>query len=331
MLDHDDSYANPCFNNSSANPAALLSSRLSTYLRRPSWSALAPCPLGKELIPIHPRKVYFYLTTSPRQDFPADSSDILSSPLINTVGAGGKGGKRIISPSISSASIDEDPEGAEDRKRAALSPSPEVDLSSHELDAATDGADDDFATPPTPAGSFSGRSSLARDGTSGSVSENIRLVHNHRAASPPLEGDEKEFTQTASSMRMRGMSLDDANVRESTEVENPGTEGVVADEIMVEGSEESEEEKAKRNQEAAAALFGGHHEHGQEVSLGLMSSPLYKHTLPTVGNEIKKEEVADVEMGEATSSILGESGFSWDAREPAIIELDELDDLLGGF
>ncbi|KAA6416265.1 MAG: hypothetical protein FRX48_00985 [Lasallia pustulata] len=312
---------------SSANPAALLSSRLSTYLRRPGWSALAPCPLGKELIPIHPRKVYFYLTNSPRQDFPADSSDILASPLINTVGAGGKGGRRIISPSISSASVDEDLEGAEDRKRAALSPSPEVDLSSHELDAATDGVDDDFANPPTPAGSFSGRSSLARDGTSGSASENIRLVHNHRAASPPLEGDEREFTQTASSMRMRGMSPDDANIRQSTEVENAATEEVVADEMIL---EESEEEKAKRNREAAAALFGGHHEHGQEVGLGLMSSPLYKHMLPLIGNETKKEEAADVEMAESTS-ILGEGGFSWDVREPATIGLDELDDLLGGF
>lgn len=327
MLGRYGSHANPYLNNSSANPAALLSSRLSTYLRRPCWSALAPCPLGKELIPIHPRKVYFYLTTSSRQDFPADSSDILSSPLINTVGAGGKGGKRTISPSISSASIDEDLEGAEDRKRAALSPSPEVDLSSHELDAATEGADDEFGTPPTPAGSFSGRSSLARDGTSGSASESIRLVHNHRAASPPLEGDEREFTQTASSMRMRGMSLDDANVRQSTEVENPATEEAVADAMMV---EESEEEKAKRNREAAAALFGGHHEHGEEGGLGLMSSPLYKHTLPVVGNEIKKEEAADVEMGEAIT-ILGESGSSWDAREPATIGLDELDDLLGGF
>ena len=246
---------------------------------------------------------------------------------MNTVGAGGKGGKRIISPSISSASIDEDAEGAEDRKREALSPSPEVDLSSHELEVATEGADDDFARPPTPAGSFSGRSSLARDGTSGSASENIRLVHNHRAASPPLEGDEREFTQTASNMRMRGMSLDDANVRQSTEVQNPGTEGVVADEMIV---EESEEEKAKRNREAAAALFGGHHEHGQEVGHGLMSSPLYKHTQPIIGTEVKKEEEEDVEMRKSIS-VLGESGFSWDAREPAIIELDELDDLLGGF
>lgn len=247
--------------------------------------------------------------------------------MINTVGGGGKGGKRIISPSISSASIDEDLEGVEDRKRAALSPSPEIDLSSHEIDAVTEGADDDFGTPPTPAGSFSGRSSLARDGTSGSASENIRLVHNHRAASPPLEGDEREFTQTASSMRMRGMSLDDVNVRQSTEVEKPATEGVAADEMMV---EESEEEKAKRNREVAAALFGSHHEHGQEVGLSLMSSPLYKHTIPIIANEVKKEEAADVEMVESTS-ILGKSGFTWDVREPAIIGLDELDDLLGDF
>lgn len=247
--------------------------------------------------------------------------------MINTVGAGGKGGKRIISPSISSASIDEDLEGADDRKRAALSPSPEIDLSTHEIDAAIEGADDDFGTPPTPTGSFSGRSSLARDGTSGSASETTRLVHNHRAASPPLEGDEREFTQTASSMRMRGMSLEDVNVRQSTEVEKPATEEVAPDEMMV---EESEEEKAKRNREVAAALFGSHHEHGQELGLSLMSSPLYQHTIPIVANGFKKEEPADVEMVESMS-ILGESGFTWDAREPAIIGLDELDDLLGGF
>lgn len=30
-----------------------------------------------------------------------------------------------------------------------------------------------------------------------------RLMHSHRAASPPLEGDEKEFTQTASAVRER--------------------------------------------------------------------------------------------------------------------------------
>ena len=286
---------------------------------------MSPCPLGKELIPVHPRKVFYFLTTTKRQEIPADSSDIFTSPLLSSLNSGNKGGKRIISPSLSNASIDEDAESAEERKREALSPSPEVDLSAPELDAIVSGVDDDFTIPPTPAGSsFSGRSSLARDGTSG-ASEGLSLEHNHRATSPPLEGDEKEFTQTASSMRMRGMSLDEPNIRPSTETLDPA-----ADTMPV---EETEEEKAKRNREAAAALFGGHHLSTQEVGLGIMSSPLAKSEQLVIEREIKKEYI-DVDMdAEESTSILGDQGFgtSWDMKEPEIIELEELDDLFGDF
>ena len=297
-------------NCSSANPAALLSSRLSTYLKRPGWTALSPCPLNKELTRTHPRKIYYFLTTLPRQDFPADSSDILSA------GLGGKGGKRIISPSISSGSIDEDGEGAEERRRDALSPSPEIDLSTHDLDSANP-ISDDFTTPPTPAGSsFSGRSSLARDGSNGSSSEGV-LSHNEEAG-PPLEGDEKEFTQTASSMRMRGMSFDDPTVRPSTEDSN---------EMIV---EETEEEKAKRNREAAETLFGTHHASAQDVGMVLTSSPLVKTTAIVVEREVKREGAEDVEMKE---SILGDAGLglTWDTREPEDIQIEDLDDLFGAF
>lgn len=311
---------------SSANPAALLSSRLAAYLKRSSWSALAPCPLGKELIPIHPRKVYYYLTTTLRQDFPVDSTDILSTPIITNFNTGGKGGKRIISPSLSNASVDEDTEAAEDRKRDALSPSPEIDLSTPELDAVAPGAEDDFPTPPTPAGSsFSGRSSLARDGSNGSMGEVATLVHN-RAQIPPLEGDEKEFEQTASSMAMRGMSFDDVNIRESKEVDITVTKNLSALQV-----EETEEEKAKRNSEVAAALFGGHHSPEQGPPMGLMSSPLVKPIVGHVRQEAPRE-VEDVEM-EGVGSILGETGFSfnWDIKKPENVDLDELDDLFGGF
>merc|ERR1712098_871753 len=50
----------------SANPSAIISSRLSSYLKR-SWTALAPCPVAKELETVHPRRTYFYLTTYPHQ------------------------------------------------------------------------------------------------------------------------------------------------------------------------------------------------------------------------------------------------------------------------
>ena len=261
---------------------------------------------------MHPRKVYYFLTTLPRQPVPADSSDIFSSH------AGGKGARRIISPSISSASIDEDSEAAEERNRDAMSPSPELDLVIEDLEGTVNDANVDFVTPPTPAGSsFSGRSSLARDGSNGSSSDNI-LSHHHRAASPPLEGDEKEFTQTASSMRMRGMSLDETTVM-------PSLEDVPETEV-----EETEEEKAKRNREAAEALFGTPHTH--ETSLMNPSSPMVKPLHQSfTGKPIKEEEQdEDVEMKE---SILGNQSTSltWDTREADDVRIEDLDDLFGAF
>ncbi|KAL4991295.1 hypothetical protein BDW68DRAFT_152416 [Aspergillus falconensis] len=155
----------------SANPAALLSSRLSAYMKRP-WTALAPCPLAKELIPIHPRKVYYYLTTQTRQPIPESSDDVMIP------GVEGK----VMTPSASSMDDDED---AMARQR---SPSPEVDLSSPDFD---DGDID-----------LDGSNS-ARHSSSFSDHRHTRLFHSHRATSPPLEGDEKEFTQTASAVRER--------------------------------------------------------------------------------------------------------------------------------
>lgn len=297
---------------SSANPAALLSSRLSAYLKRP-WTVLSPCPLDKELTTVHPRKIYYFLTTLPRQEFPANSLDISAAPH-----TGGKGGRRVISPSISNASIDEDAEAAEEHRRNALSPSPEVELSTEDLDFPAPDGQGDFVTPPTPAGSsFSGRSSLARDGSHGSPPEDI-LIRNHKAVSPPLEGDEKEFTQTASSMRMRGMSLDDPTVR-------PSTEDFHEMEI-----EETEEEKAKRNREAAEALFGT--QHAQDTGMGGLSSPLVKPLHSVVVERALKRENEDTEMKE-TISILGDSGHSltWETREPENIRIEDLDDLFGAF
>lgn len=311
---------------SSANPAALLSSRLAAYLRRDCWTALSPCPLAKELIPVHPRKVFYYLTTQPRQEIPVDSSDIITSPLNIPISTGVKGGKRIISPSLSNASIDEDDaEAAEIRKREAFSPSPEIDLSVPELDAMTQ-TEDDFHYPATPAGSTpSSRSSLARDGSSGSTSEDRGLSHSHRAKSPPLDGDEKEFTQTASNMRMRGMSFDDQSVRQSTEAESniPAT----VDEMHL---HETEEEVAHRNQEDGAALFGGHPQ-PQGIGSAMMSSPYVKPVHMRNSMERTTQSVSsDVVMKEPIT-ILGDQGYDWEMREPESIRLEELDDLLGGF
>lgn len=316
------SHANLPFCLSSANPVALLSSRLAAYLRRDCWTALSPCPLAKELIPVHPRKVFYYLTTRSRQEIPADSSDIIASPLNTSINAGGKGGKRIISPSLSNASVDDDDsDAAELRKREAFSPSPEVDLSVPELDAVAQ-AKDDFHSPPTPAGStLSGRSSLARDGSNGSGSEGMNLTHNHRAQSPPLEGDEREFTQTASNMRMRGMSFDEQNIRPSTEAVNdlPATVGGMR-------LDETEEEAAHRDQEDGVALFGGHQD-AQEMEVAMMSSPFVKPVQSRVSMEkVTKHSTTEVEV-KGSSSIMGHQGYDWTMREPESVQLEELDDL----
>ncbi|KAJ5167876.1 uncharacterized protein N7482_003470 [Penicillium canariense] len=158
----------------SANPAALLSSRLAAYMKR-SWTALAPCPMAKELILIHPRKVYYYLTTFPRQPIPDPSDDLIA----------GVDGKHI-TPSVSSLDQDD-----EDLKARLRSPSPEVDLSSPGFEEEEDIDLDSPSGRGTPSDHFSDPSGHAR------------LMHSHRAASPPLEGDEKEFTQTASAVRER--------------------------------------------------------------------------------------------------------------------------------
>ncbi|KAL4779166.1 hypothetical protein BJX76DRAFT_98656 [Aspergillus varians] len=168
LITFNDSVAN------SANPAALLSSRLSAYMKRP-WTALAPCPLAKELIPIHPRKVYYYLTTHARQPIPENSDDVIIP------GIEGK----LMTPSISSVDDEED---CLARQR---SPSPEVDLSSPDFGEGDIDLD------------ACGGSGSARHSPEFPDHRHTRLIHSHRAASPPLEGDEKEFTQTASAVRER--------------------------------------------------------------------------------------------------------------------------------
>ncbi|MCJ1307483.1 hypothetical protein MMC25_001129 [Agyrium rufum] len=307
--------------NSSANPAALLSSRLAAYIKRPCWSALAPCPLGKELIPIHPRKVYYYLTTTKRQEFPYDTPGFPASPVSPSVHIGGKVGKRIISPSLSNASVDEDMESAEERKRQTMSPSPEVDLSPPEPDLLVHMNEDDLAPPIPGSSSFSSRSSLARDGSVVTSSEVHSLTRSQRGGSPPLEVDEKEFTQTARGMREREMSMGDLNIQQSREIDlQPASH-----------ADETEEEKAKRNSEAVATLFGDHHHHQvpREV-LTLMSSPMVHASHATL-NMVPLKAPLGVNLPEPQSMSgdfeLG-SNFIWDIQKPEQVDLDELDAML---
>jgi hypothetical protein len=156
----------------SANPCAIISSRLVSYLKRPCWSAKAPCPLAKELEPVHPRRTYYFLTTYPHQPLPTETLTLQTAQAA------------IVTPSVSLT----DDSGSDDieSRRRELSPSPEVDLLPPEFDDMMDG----ISLPATPHGS-SKRRFVARD---------------PRRDSPPLEKDEREFTQTADVLQKRKLS-----------------------------------------------------------------------------------------------------------------------------
>ncbi|KAI1938139.1 hypothetical protein LOZ66_003728 [Ophidiomyces ophidiicola] len=243
---------------SSANAAALISSRLSLYLKRP-WSALAPCPIAKEHIQVHPRKVFFYLTNSPAQGLPEDSSDIISTLA----------GVKHLTPSPSNASVDLDDEG-DYPERSRMSPSPEVDLSTPAFEQDDPVLIEDCAPgrPPTPTGSYSVRNRIA---------QTYSLSHSSRAVSPPLEGDEKEFTMTASAVRERTSSVEEAVTKQAGHQNlDPCQEG--GDEVRVEATIED--------------CFASHEEHSQSHDYDYFSSHM-----------IRSEASADVDSSNA--EILG--------------------------
>ena len=296
----------------SANPSALISSRLTTYLNR-SWPAISPCPLAKDLSPVHPRRLYFFLTTMPRQPIP----DTIEPPKVT----------RIISPSLSSTSaIDEEDRYVRDRP--AMSPSPEVDLFSPELDENSD------QTPPTPGSRFHARNSAPR--------ERPEYSHPRRAASPPLEHEERDFKQTASQLheqaQARRNSQNDIKMEMDTDsnVPNPQPD-VVSTSIEV---TESDENAVRHNSEAAMALFGSSDHLTMPQSSHMdFSSPLLPprdgvqvhshpvdHTSHT--SRLHHEESAMDPM----SLDVPDVSFSWDnLQSPETVELDELEHMFDAY
>ncbi|KAI1003206.1 hypothetical protein K3495_g5001 [Podosphaera aphanis] len=153
----------------SANPSAIISSRLSSFMKR-SWSVASPCPIAKELESVHPRRTYYYLTTYQPQSISNSSNSDYAV-------------RAIVSPPISSAASQDD--GADEDRRRELSPSPEIELSSLEYD------DDDI------------NQEISRSSSFCFPNSTNHVQRNHRSTSPPLEKDEKEFTQTARGMQKR--------------------------------------------------------------------------------------------------------------------------------
>jgi len=271
--------------------------------------------LAKEQTMAHPRRVYFFLTTVPRQLIPEFSTTPTTF-------------KRLASPSISSGFEEEE---VEERKRDVLSPSPEVDLSvpvhedshAHAIADLTFPMDDFTIGEPEPVSHV--------------------VTSSNRAPSPPLEQDEREFTQTASVMQQRkqceqaeqqsqmemlekrltasppgfappslSMSVDSLGSLDSMES---------FDEIV---EDESEEKTSIRNQEAAAMLFGAGHV--MSMMDYITSSPMLKPQVPLRIDTTPRKELSVMDINPRDADSI------WaELKSPENIELAELDDMLGAF
>jgi len=226
-------------------------------------------------------------------------------------------GKRIISPSISSGPDEEELRDA--RARDVMSPSPEVDLSSPELDFLQEPSDSDPAS--------------AQD--LGVVSTDVDISHNHRGATPPLESDEREFTETASSMQLRKAS-------EQAELQRQGSQramqmSIAVPDVMVQEpsaiphSEETQERADQHNREAADALFGQTHHLLPVAAFG--SSPMMRSVeLAPIRavSPLPKRTFASYEAESMSTDSFDDTFEVWDElQSPENVELDELDNLLG--
>jgi hypothetical protein len=200
-------------------------------------------------------------------------ADTLSGPAIG----------RIISPSLSSeASEEEDLEG---RSRQQMSPSPELDLS-------FDDCADPFSHQPHPP-----------------TTPNV--AHNRRAASPPLEREEREFTQMASTLQQRK--------RQATEDAADQSKPEPMEDVIVQEAEETEESAARKNSEMAAALFG---------QMGRMSD--IQPSSPFMRPHLEIELPPSGLRGSIKTSV-EEGEWGWSMKSPETVELEELDDLFGGY
>jgi len=172
-------------------------------------------------------------------------------------------------------------------RRRELSPSPEVDLSSPEFDD----MDDDSAMPGTPVGSFSMRGFYMPSRPVHSTS-----ARHGRAGSPPLEKDEKEFTQTADGLQKRKLNGD---------LSSSSSNAAPADQtasIM----------DLERDESPLFGVIGG-------VAASFVSSPAIRPS--TMSLTFGRKD------GDVDGWAKFEGMLEWD-RSPENIELEELDGLL---
>jgi hypothetical protein len=244
---------------------------------------------------VHPRRTYFYLTTYPHQPIPDPAQVAAAADALRFAQ------RTIISPSLSSAESRSD--DADTERRRELSPSPEVDLSNHEFDEVED---DDIVAPPTPSGSFSGRPARQEPMTSSTLSRN------HRANSPPLEKDEKEFTQTARGMQRRQLS-GEFDAQMNNQVAQPSSALAEIGYTL------------SKHMDIDVDLFGDSARMHVISHNVLPSSPAMK---PLMGSSSTNKRAFEDVTGLWTKV---EEQLEWDTRRPEHIELDELDGLMDDF
>lgn len=280
-------------NPSSANPHAIISSRLNSYLKR-SFTQSSPCLLAKELVTSHPRRIYFYLTACSSQPI-SEVEDFVTPPQ-----------RSVISP------ISDDEEM---RKRIQLSPSPEVDLSSPEFDDENDPPIPIHSTYNSCAGIF------PRDKTISPIDRKGGL------SSTPMEGDEQEFTQSAIQLKQRAAS----NELEEHRRLKRAREQEEKEERYEEGKESDDAASLLGYAEASIVSSAMIRDAGAQIGYQAPTNK-DPNGLDNASDETGSKEGHIFLTSDANTHTVDVAHFrSWagELQSPESIELDELDDLLG--
>lgn len=279
--------------NSSANQSAIISSRLTNFMKRP-WTNLAPCPLGKDLIGTHPKRLYFYLSGRPHLPFPDPEPRVSATA-------------RIISPSLTSGT-DEAEEDAS-RRRSEMSPSPALDLehSAVDFDHGSLSRIESFPNSHMPSGAQTPGLAQSR-------------------SSPALERDEHEFTQTANALQQLRRESEQMAKLKALDAKFED----LSPEDAMDLEDDSEESVAQRNIEAADAVFGQSDASlFMRRSAYLLSSPMI---VPQRDVDYMPGKPIPLSLTLAPIEDKIESGFAWtELKSPETVELDELENLFESY
>lgn len=130
--------------------------------------------MDKELIVTHPKRTYFFLTTTEHQPIPEHFET--PAPI-----------RAVVSPAPTEEAEEEEEESSEEERRRRMpSPSPEIEFLDHDREDDDEEMDD------------ASSSIFSRERTGSPISSSRN--------SPPLEGDEQEFSDSAISLSIKHRS-----------------------------------------------------------------------------------------------------------------------------